>query len=49
MDEILIIVNQDTPIVFQNDGYPAHNIATIGEYLVNVSPYSWIGRYGFLE
>ncbi|XP_050307516.1 uncharacterized protein LOC126744202 [Anthonomus grandis grandis] len=40
------VFNEDVPIVFQNDGCPAHWRLTVREYLDNVFPNSWIGRDG---
>lgn len=42
----LPILNEYRPIVFQNDGCPAHWRLTVREYLNDVFPNSWIGRDG---
>ncbi|GBP67789.1 hypothetical protein EVAR_53785_1 [Eumeta japonica] len=40
------IFNENRPIIFQNDGCPAHWRLIVREYLNNVFPNSWIGRDG---
>lgn len=45
LDEVPIM-NGERPIVFQNDGCPAHWRLPVREYLDNVFPNSWIGRNG---
>ncbi|GBO98416.1 Transposable element Tc3 transposase [Eumeta japonica] len=40
------IFNENRPIIFQNDGCPAHWRLIVREYLDNVFPNSWIGRDG---
>ncbi|XP_045448977.1 uncharacterized protein LOC123657478 [Melitaea cinxia] len=42
----LPIIEEDRPIIFQNDGCPAHWRLTVREYLNEVFPNSWIGRDG---
>lgn len=39
-------IQDDRPIVFQQDGCPAHWRIAVREYLDNVFPNSWIGREG---
>ncbi|GBP45167.1 hypothetical protein EVAR_95819_1 [Eumeta japonica] len=38
--------NENRPIIFQNDGCPAHWRLIVRKYLNNVFPNSWIGRDG---
>ncbi|GBP22160.1 hypothetical protein EVAR_10670_1 [Eumeta japonica] len=40
------IFNENRPIIFLNDGCPAHWRLIVREYLNNVFPNSWIGRDG---
>lgn len=43
---VLPVLEEDVPIVFQNDGCPAHYQRTVREHLDNAFPNSWIGRAG---
>lgn len=40
------VFEEERPIVFQNDGCPAHYRLTVREHLDNAFPNSWIGRTG---
>lgn len=40
------VFDEDRPIVFQQDGCPAHWTIRVREHLHNAFPYSWIGRDG---
>ncbi|CAH2105555.1 unnamed protein product [Euphydryas editha] len=47
--EDIVVFEENRPIVFQQDGCPAHYTLAAREYLDNCFPNAWIGRDGPIE